>query len=69
MHNKQGLTTRKVHKFIEERFNIKYSEKQVREIIHKIDYSYKKRYLIYSKMPEDAPITLKLNKKSIKIFL
>ena len=62
MHKETFLTTRKVHEMIQENFNVGYSMKQVREIVHKLEYSYKKGYVIPSKMPADAPITLKKTK-------
>jgi transposase len=55
------LTTPKVHKMIKDEFNVEYSLKQVREIVHKLGYSFKKGYMIYSKMPDDAEETLKKN--------
>ena len=61
MHNEPFLTTRKVHELIKNNFNVEYSMKQVREIVHKLGYSYKKGYVIYSKMPADAPLQLKKN--------
>ena len=61
MYNETYLNTRKVHELIQNNFNVDYSLKQVREIVHKLGYSYKKGYVIYSKMPADAPITLKKN--------
>jgi transposase len=61
MYGEDYLTTRKVHEMIQNNFNVEYSMKQVREIVHKLGYSYKKGYIIYSKMPTDAPIMLKKN--------
>ena len=63
MCGEQYLTTRKVHKLIKDNFNVEYSTKRVTEIVHKLGYSYKKGYMIYSKMPADAEITLKKTKK------
>ena len=63
MHNEPFLTTRKVHELIKDNFNVEYSMKQVREIVHKLGYSYKKGYVIYSKMPADDPMQLKKTKK------
>jgi len=59
MYNETYLNTRKVHELIQNNFNVDYSLKQVREIVHKLGYSYKKGYVIYSKMPADAPLALK----------
>jgi transposase len=50
MHNELGLNTPRTHKFIKKTFNVKYSEKQVHKIIHKLCYSYKKGHVIYSKI-------------------
>jgi len=63
MHKEPFLTTRKVHEMIKDNFNVEYSLKQVREIVHKLGYSYKKGYVVYSKMPADAPMQLKKTKK------
>lgn len=63
MRNETYLTTRKVHKIIKDTFNVEYSMKRVVEIVHKLGYSYKKGYILYSKMPKDAKITLKKTKK------
>ena len=54
-----NLGTKDVHKFIEDNFGIDYSLKQVREIIHKLEYSWIKPYPIYSKSPETAKEDLK----------
>jgi transposase len=59
MINESYLTTRKVHEIIKTNFNVDYSMNRVRATIHKLGYSYKKGYIIYSKMPKDAKIRLK----------
>jgi transposase len=59
MYDEAFLNTRKVYALIKENFNVEYSLKTVREIVHKLGYSYKKGYIIYSKMPDDAEYRLK----------
>ena len=59
MRDEHNLTTKKVHKMILTHFNVDYSLKQVRVIIHKLGYSFKKAYVIYSKMPPNAAMELK----------
>ena len=59
MINESFLSTRKVHKIIKEQFNIDYSITRIPAIVKKLGYSYKKGYIIYSKMPADAEIALK----------
>ena len=67
MYKEPFLTTIKVHKMIKDNFNVDYSLKQVREIVHKLDYSYKKGYVIYSKMSKDAPLILKKKLKNFNL--
>jgi len=57
MYEEDFLTTPKVHKMIQDNFNVEYSLKQVREIVHKLEYSYENGYIIHSKLPEDAPLS------------
>jgi transposase len=64
MYEEQYLNTHKLHKMIKEEFDVEYSLKQVREIVHKLGYSYKKGYMIYSKMPADAEKDLKKKSKN-----
>jgi transposase len=61
MVNESFLSSRKVHEIIKEEFNIDYSMSVIPKIVKKLGYSYKKGYIIYSKMPEDAEIELKKN--------
>ena len=61
MINESFLSTRKVHEIIKEEFNVDYSMSRIPVIVHKLGYSYKKGYIIYSKMPVDAEIILKKN--------
>lgn len=61
MYNEPFLNTVKVHELIKKNFNVDYSLSRVREIVHKLGYSYKKGYVTYSKMPEDAEEILKKN--------
>jgi transposase len=67
MYTGDFLTTRKVHGLIQDNFDVDYSMKRVREIVHKLGYSYKKGYIIYSKMPADAPIRLKKKLKNYNL--
>jgi transposase len=57
------LTTKKMYQMIKDDFKVEYSLKRVREIAHKLGYSYKKGYMIYSKMHADAEDTLKKTSK------
>ncbi|KZX17195.1 hypothetical protein MBCUT_03350 [Methanobrevibacter cuticularis] len=61
MINESFLSTRKIHEIIKKEFNIDYSMSRIPAIVKKLGYSYKKGYIIYSKMPEDAEIILKKN--------
>lgn len=61
MINESFLNTRKVHKIIKEEFNVEYAISRIPAIVNKLGYSYKKGYIIYSKMPADAEIALKKN--------
>jgi len=61
MINESFLSTRKVHEIIKKEFNIDYSMSRIPVIVNKLGYSYKKGYIIYSKMPDDAEIVLKKN--------
>jgi putative transposase len=54
-----SLGTTDVHYFIEDRFGIDYSTKQVRSIIKKLEYSWIKPYPIFSKSPENAKEVMK----------
>ncbi|KZX17527.1 hypothetical protein MBCUT_02020 [Methanobrevibacter cuticularis] len=63
MINESFLSTRKIHEIIKKEFNIDYSMSRIPAIVKKLGYSYKKGYIIYSKMPEDAEIILKKTKK------
>ena len=62
MINESFLNTRKVHEIIKNEFNIDYSISRIPPIVKKLGYSYKKGYIIYSKMPDDAEIILKKTK-------
>ena len=48
-----------VHLFINEKFNVDYSLKQIGKIVRKLGYNYSKAYLKFSKSPEDAEEQLK----------
>jgi len=61
MINESFLSTRKVHDIIEKEFGVDYSIGRISKIVNKLGYSYKKGYIVYSKMPDDAEITLKKN--------
>jgi transposase len=74
MINESFLTTRKIHEIIKKEFNVDYSISRIPAIVHKLGYSYKKGYIIYSKMPDDAEIVLKkklrfYNLKNCKLFV
>jgi len=57
--NDDSLGTKDVHYFIEKRFGIDYSLKQVRFIINKLEYGWIKPYPIFSKSPKNAKETMK----------
>jgi len=61
MINESFLSTRKVHEIIKNEFNVDYSISRIPAIVNKLGYSYKKGYILYSKMPDDAEIVLKKN--------
>jgi transposase len=61
MTNESFLSTRKVHEIIKKEFNVDYSRNRIPAIVNKLGYSYKKGYIVYSKMPDDAEIILKKN--------
>ena len=61
MINESFLNSRKVHEIIKNEFNVDYSMSRIPAIVHKLGYSYKKGYILYSKMPDDAEIILKKN--------
>ncbi|MDR2623135.1 MAG: winged helix-turn-helix domain-containing protein [Methanobrevibacter sp.] len=44
---------------IKKEFDVDYSINRIPSIVKKLGYSYKKGYIIYSKMPDDAEIVLK----------
>jgi len=54
-----SLGTKDVHYFIEKKFGIDYSLKQVRFIINKLEYGWIKPYPIFSKSPENAKEIMK----------
>ena len=58
MLKEQPITTQKLHKMILDNFKVKYSLKRVREIAHILGYTYKKGYIIHSKMLADAETRL-----------
>jgi len=62
MINESFLSTRKVHEIIKNEFNVDYSISRIPAIVNKLGYSYKKGYILYSKMPDDAEIVLKKTK-------
>ena len=57
--NNDSLGTKDVHYFIQKRFGIDYSLKQVRFIIKKLEYGWIKPYPIFSKSPKNAKEILK----------
>jgi len=57
--NNDSLGTKDVHYFIEKKFGIDYSLKQVRFIINKLEYGWIKPYPIFSKSPENAKEIMK----------
>ncbi|KZX12829.1 hypothetical protein MBCUR_08850 [Methanobrevibacter curvatus] len=61
MINESFLNTRKIHEIIKKEFNIDYSTSRIPVIVKKLGYSYKKGYILYFKMPNDAEIILKKN--------
>jgi transposase len=62
MRDEDYLTTPKVHEMIKKEFNVEYSIKHVREIVHNLGYSFKKGYMFYYKL-DDAEDILKTNSK------
>jgi transposase len=74
MINESFLSTRKVHEIIKKEFDVDYSINRIPAIVKKLGYSYKKGYIIYSKMPDDAEIVLKkklrfYNLNNCKLFV
>jgi transposase len=57
--NNDSLGTKDVHYFIEKRFGVDYSLKQVRFIINKLEYGWIKPCPIFSKSPENAKEIMK----------
>ena len=57
--NNDSLGTKDVHYFIQKKFGIDYSLKQVRFIINKLEYGWIKPYPIFSKSPENAKEMMK----------
>lgn len=57
--NNDSLGTKDVHYFIEKRFGVDYSLKQVRFIINKLEYGWIKPYPIFSKSPANAKDIMK----------
>ena len=57
--NNDSLGTKDVHYFIQKKFGIDYSLKQVRFIINKLEYGWIKPYPIFSKSPKNAKEIMK----------
>lgn len=55
----KGMTQTDVLNFIEEKFNVKYSLKQIGVLIKGLGYNYNKAYPRFSKTPNDAEEQLK----------
>ncbi|KZX14858.1 helix-turn-helix domain-containing protein [Methanobrevibacter curvatus] len=62
MINESFLNTHKIHEIIKKEFNIDYSMSRIPAIVKKLGYSYKKGYILYSKIPNDVEIILKKTK-------
>jgi transposase len=63
----QYLNTKKLHKLIKDNFGIDFCESQVRKIAHELGFSYKKGYVIYSKMPPDAEMRLSQSLRNVTL--
>ena len=57
--NNDSLGTTDVHYFVQNRYGIDYSLKQVRFIIKKLEYGWVKPYPVFSKSPENAKEIMK----------
>ena len=54
-----NMSMKDVHLFVNEKFNVDYSLKQIGKIVRKLGYNYSKAYPKFSKSPEDAKEQLK----------
>ena len=56
-----NLTTDIVSDLLKSRFGIEFSDRHISRILKKLNYTYTKPFMIYSKMPDDAEDQLKKN--------
>jgi putative transposase len=56
-----NLTTDIVSDLLKSRFGVEFSDRHISRILKRLNYTYTKPFMIYSKMPDDAEDTLKKN--------
>jgi putative transposase len=56
-----NLTTDIVSDLLKSRFGVEFSDRHISRILKKLNYTYTKPFMIYSKMPDDAEDQLKKN--------